>query len=197
MRAPIVSGFMIRMAVSLLAVGCLLCGSVEAGQRKGVELILEKHRISSSDAREITRNYRAVVAVGAAPARVEALVDGALAAGFKPDDLVRCLDIVAAAGLNGLPHDSLLAKVAEGVAKKVDADDVIDAVEHRALSLKRARQILSSVIYDVEGKDDIGLLIQAVGSAVERGIGERDILELLKDGGADAKKVLYQLDKMR
>jgi hypothetical protein len=190
-----------RFVTGCLAVavvfGFILSVSVEAAPKKGIEPILEKHRLSSSDSRDIARNYRAVVAIGAEPSRVESLVDGALSAGFDADELVRCLDLISAAGLNGLPHESLLAKMAEGVAKRVDADDVIDAVERRALSLKRARQLLSSVIYDLSGADGIGVLIQTVASAIDRGISERDIVAILKDEAADPKKVLYQLDKMR
>lgn len=197
MRTTVISRFAAGCLAVAMLFGFMLSVSVEAAPKKGIEPILEKHRLSASDARDIARNYRAVVAIGAEPNRVESLVDGALSAGFDADELVRCLDLISAAGLNGLPHESLLAKLAEGVAKRADADDVVDAIERRALSLKRARQLLSSVIYDLNGEDGIGVLIQTVASAIDRGISERDIVALLKEEAADPKKILYQLDKMR
>jgi hypothetical protein len=91
----------------------------------------------------------------------------------------------------------MLNKLSEGLAKGVRDQDLVEAVENRALSLKKARQILSVLIYGDKPLGELEMVLVAVSSALERGVGESSVENAFRQQGPDLKKIILQIEKMK
>jgi hypothetical protein len=178
---------------------CLPSGLSRAGTVNPAEIesLLGKYKLGGSVADEIVRAWRGAVNVGINGKRLEGLIGQALSSGMDAKHVIRAVTLLSNTALNGLPVNPVLNKLSEGLAKRVDQDDLIDAIEKRALSLKQARQLLSVLIYEDKPLGDMEFVIVAVGSALERGVDERKIEEIFRKEGPDLRKMVIEVESLR
>jgi hypothetical protein len=96
------------------------------------------------------------------------------------------LSIAAQLALEKLPVDGFVAKVEEGVSKRVSADRVVQVAERRALMLNKAKLILNALVLQGFKIDDRDELLPDLAAAFEAGRKPEEaqaiLLEALKSG---------------
>ncbi len=185
----------LMMALVIFAGGALL-QAAQVGT-SDIEALAKKHSLSRSDTDELTRAFRGAANVGVNPKRLESLMGQALANGMEVRYLVRALILATNTALDGLPVNPMLNKFNEGLAKKIEDRDIIDAMENRALSLKNARRFLSFLIYEDKPLGELEFVLVSVASAMERGVEERRIQTIFKEHGPDLKAVLSEVEDLK
>lgn len=190
----------LRISVILLLVVAFSGGAwlpaLKAGMSQ-LEEVLEKYELDRSDERRLLRSYRGAVNVGVDERRLEVIVLNALDSGMEIKYLDRAMVLTTNAVLDGLPAGPMLNKFSEGLAKRVDDDELVEALERRALSLKKARQILSVLIYEERPLGEIEFVIVAVASALERGVSAREVEKAFKEEGGNLRKFILEIEDMK
>ncbi len=161
-----------------------------------VEALAGKFRLSRSQEDDLLRAYRGAVNVGIASQRLEGLIAHALEDEVEVRYVVRALALVTNTALNGLPVSPVLNKLGEGLAKKVGGRELVEAVESRALSLKKARQIVSVLIYEENSLGELEMVLISAANALERGVDEDAIKEIFRQEGPDLKRVMAGIEKL-
>lgn len=105
---------------------------------------------------------------------------------FTAPLIARVLSISAQLQLEQLPLASVLAKVEEGVSKRVDPERIVQAAERRALGLAKAKVLINALVLQglqVEDRDELLLDVAAALEAGRSPEKAREILaEALKEG---------------
>ena len=91
----------------------------------------------------------------------------------------------------------MLSKLSEGLAKHADADDIVDALEKRALSMVEARKLLGDLIYEDKPLGELDLVLVAVAGALERGVDGREIMSTFRGGDLDLRKIVLEIERLR
>jgi hypothetical protein len=170
-----------RAAIGLAVVvslGVVRVPSVEGGSR-GVERLLEKQGVSSSDRAGIDRALKAADRAGFPERDAERLVEVCLEGEFPAAEVVRVLSLATQLTLQNLPTESFVAKIAEGVAKRVSPEKVLAAAERRALLLNQAQNLLNGILLEGSPVRDREELIPDVAEALEDGRSAGELRELL------------------
>lgn len=167
-------GLRLRGIVAALVGIALLAGasvSPAAGEtrNRALDRLLAKGMFS---AEEGARMHRAFAA--ARQARVDerdalTLVEACVEGEFDAAQTLRMLSIISQLALEKLPVEGFIAKVEEGVSKRVDADRVVQVAERRALMLNKARLILNSLVLQGFSVDDLDQLLPDLAAALEAG----------------------------
>jgi hypothetical protein len=161
-----------------------------------VEALARKNHLDRSETDDLLRAYRGAVNVGINAGRLEGLIGSALRADMDLKYLTRAIGLITSTALNGLPAGPMLNKFSEGLSKKAGGRDIIEALENRALSLKKARQILSVLIYGDKPLGELEMVIVAVSSALERGVDDQSIEEVFRKEGPDLKKIILEIENL-
>jgi hypothetical protein len=174
-----------KAAAALVAGLLLLSGGSLAWGRGGLrdlEKLLEKESISAPASKGILRAYQSALRVDIEGRDIFPLVESCLEEGFSASAIERVLSVAIQLQLSGLPLESYIDKVREGIAKRVPANRILQVAERTALSLKRAGNLLNQIViagHDVEDRDD---LLPAVAEALEAGKKEGEIREIIVRG---------------
>lgn len=84
----------------------------------------------------------AVLLIAPAPARADAPEEVRLRARLAPELAAQVIEVVHAAGAQGLPTAPLVARALEGASRQADAAAILQAVRRQALGLAAARRAL-------------------------------------------------------
>ncbi|MBI5017078.1 MAG: hypothetical protein HZB55_16525 [Deltaproteobacteria bacterium] len=134
------------------------------------------------DDEESRRIFRQSVALGIPEADLTDLVARCRGAGFTALELRRVLSLMVRAKLAGLPHDDLLNKLREGLAKRAPPDAIERAVESKAQSLRRAKSLVDALLTDGRATPDYGYALKVVADALEAGVAPVDVLRAVREG---------------
>lgn len=127
---------------------------------------------------------RQAVALGVPEAELTDLVRRCREAGFASVEVRRVLALVRKAKLAGLPHDDLLNKLREGLAKRAPPEAVERAVEGKAQSLRRAKTLVDLLLSEGCTAPNYVLALQCVADALEGGADPADVLRAVREGGS-------------
>jgi hypothetical protein len=186
-----------RIVIGVMVLLLVAGGAAAAPGEGRVGDLLLRQGVAEDAAGDLTRSHRGAVNAGLDDNRLEGMIRQSLQNGFDPAQISRLLVVLTEAAVNGLPVAPLFNKIGEGLAKHARDEDVVEAVEKRALAFARARKVVGAVIYDRGRGERPESLLVAVGMALERGVGEREIEDRLKGGATDLKKVILEVEKMR
>lgn len=132
---------------------------------------------------------------GPVPAGIDAgrwqrLVGQLNASGLAADAVGECLAPVQEAARQGLPPDAVLARIEEGLAKRVEAKALQEAGRQRLANLRRAAAVLGDTGYGSRNTRH-GDLMKSVALALESGISADTLSSVLALAGGD------QAERMR
>lgn len=110
-------------------------------------------------------------------------------AGFTAEEFSRLLTLVTRAKLAGLPHQQLLNKLDEGLAKRAMPGRVLRALEARARVLRDAKGVVDQLIVQGWLAPDYPLAVGLVADALGAGARPAQLLRTVRDGKPGAKGV--------
>ena len=166
----------------LLVAGALCLGS--SGPTGALQPAQSKARPfpgSPLEDEETQRMLRQSVALGIPEAELTELVKGCREAGFTSSEVRRVLNLMARAKLAGLPHDDLLNKLREGLAKKARPDAIEKAVEFKAQSLRAAKSLVDSLLAEGHEAPNYSLAVKVVADALEGGAAPSEVLQAVRE----------------
>ncbi|TAL18110.1 hypothetical protein EPN96_03065 [bacterium] len=144
--------------------------------------------------------YRQSIALGVPETELLTLAEACRDQGFTTAETRRVLGLIAKAKLSGLPHEDLLAKLREGLAKKAGAEAIDEALSAKAKTLKRSKDLVDSMIMEGWNVTDYNLAIKIVADAMDAGSTPQNILSVVRgdkkrpEGMPDVKKVFHPLE---
>jgi hypothetical protein len=109
---------------------------------------------------------------------VSQLKDG----GLSPESADPCLDPAREAARLGLPAESILTRLEEGLAKRAEPNALLEATRLRLLNLQKAASVLRQAGYENRSLPDIQLLNSAT-LALESGLPADTLLSVLTRAG--------------
>ena len=190
----------LRCAVVLGAAALLTALSLDfvgaETRNRGLQRLLERN-FTAEQSLQIERGYRAAQQAGLQERRILDLVETCVDADFEAPAVARILSLAAQLNLERLPVESFVAKIEEGIAKRVPPERVLQAAERRALMLNRARTIVNGAVlegFDLRDRDEI---LPDVAAALEAGVGAEAIRRILVDsleagdGVGDIRRKLF------
>lgn len=167
----------------LLAVAAVLLPSPRpSGAFQSVQAKTRPFSGNPSEDEETQRMLRQSVALGIPEAELTEAVKGCRDAGFTASEMRRILSLMTRAKLAGLPHDDLLNKLREGLAKKARPDAVEKAVEAKAQSLRAAKSLVDALLSEGHVAPNYGLAVKVVADALEGGAAPVDVLRAIREG---------------
>jgi predicted RNase H-like HicB family nuclease len=156
------------VAVVLLA-GSFAAPAVGGTNSRALERVLAKSMFSADEGARMQRAFAAARQAGVEERDALSLVETCVEGEFDASQALRMLSIAAQLALEKLPVEGFIAKVEEGVSKRVDADRVVQVAERRALSLNKAKLILNSLVLQGFKIDDRDELLPDLAAALEAG----------------------------
>ena len=182
----------------LAGVAVVLCGvllsdiSGAASRYRKLDRVLADTAFTDAQKASISRAYGSVVGAGGDRREALDLVKACLEGEFQARQVVRILSLTAQLELAGLPAEEFVHKVKEGVAKGIEGKKILEVAERRALSLRKATNLLNRLILDGYEIDDRELLLTAVAEALEEGKKEKQLRERIIRGlekGESARRI--------
>jgi len=182
----------------LAGAAVVLCGlllsdiSGAASRYRKLDRILADAAFTDGQKASISRAYGSVLGAGGDRREALDLVEACLEGEFRARQVVRILSLTAQMELAGLPAEEFVNKVKEGVAKGFEGEKIIEVAESRALSLRKATNLLNRIILDGYELDDRELLLAPVAEALEEGKKEKQIRERIIRGlekGESARRI--------
>jgi hypothetical protein len=172
--------------IPLTLCGVLVAGIVTglAGDRPGGEISAE--RGAPGEGGETARQA-AILEVP--EATLEELQRACREAGFTAEEFSRLMTLVTRAKLAGLPHQQLLNKLEEGLAKRAMPGRVLRALEARARVLRDAKGVVDQLIVQGWLAPDYPLAVGLVADALGAGARPAQLLRAVRDGRPGAKGV--------
>jgi hypothetical protein len=162
-----------RVPSALLGVALLagLFAAPVAGETKNraLERLVAKGMFSADEGARLQRAFASARQAGVEERDALSLVETCVEGEFDASQALRMLSIAAQLALEKLPVDGFIAKVEEGVSKRVSADRVVQVAERRALMLNKARLILNSLVLQGFSIDDRDELLPDLAAALEAG----------------------------
>jgi len=179
--------------VGILAVACVavlsgVFSGTAAGESRNrdLERLVAKGMYSAGDGAQIQKSFAAALNAGIRESDALSLVETCVDGEFDAAQTQRALSIATQLALEGLPIESYIAKIEEGVSKRAAPAAVVQVAERRALALNKARQILNALVLQGATIDDRDELLPDLASALEAGRSPEQaraiILEALKEG---------------
>ena len=141
----------------------------------GFALLLGPHaksgaaEVSGAQAQDADRLFRQSVTLGVPEAELADLVGACRRAGFMGEEIARLLALVERAELSGLPHDVLLNKLREGLAKQAPPETIQEALEDKARVLQKAKGVVDTLILEGRIVRDHDFAVKMVADALEAG----------------------------
>lgn len=139
--------------------------------------------------------YRQSVALGVPESELSMLVASCREQGYITAEIQRIVGLIAKAKLAGLPHEDLLAKFREGLAKRAGPESVDEAVSRKALTLRRSKDLVDSLLIEGWSATDYSLAIKMVADSLDAGFSSQKIISVLNgdiqkpEGMPELKKV--------
>lgn len=176
-----------RWMIPAVLVGIVLAFGAAAGSALGetrsraLERVVSKGMFDANDSARLQRAFSAALKAGVAERDALTLVEACVEGEFETAHALRLLSIVSQLALEHLPIDGFIAKIEEGVSKRVSPDLVVQAAERRALMLTKARLILNSLVLQGVGIEDPDDLLPDLAAALEAGRTPEDARAILTE----------------
>lgn len=175
-----------RFIPVVLAVVCLLAGpfdgaSAGESRNRALERVLAGGVFSAAEGARIQRSFASAVQAGVEEREALSIVESCVDGEFDVAQTQRVLSIAAQLALEHLPVESYLAKIEEGVSKRVSPERVVQAAERRGLALNKARLILNGLVLDGVSVEDRDELLPDLAAALEAGRPEREAREIVTE----------------
>jgi hypothetical protein len=126
--------------------------------------------------------FRQSVALGVPEGELTALIDKCREQGFTTAEVQRLLALIAKAKLAGLPHDDLLRKLREGLAKNAGPEVVDAALQAKAQTLRRAKTVVDTLLLDEWSAPSYELAVKITADALDYGASVQTILSVVREG---------------
>lgn len=181
------------MRASLLRIPAVLVGialalgafdgtaAAAARSNRALERVIAKGMFSADEGARLQRSFAAALQAGVEERDALNLVEACVSGEFDAPQAMRLLSIVAQLALEHLPIEGFIAKVEEGVSKRIPADRVVQAAERRSLMLNKARQILNALVLQGLAIDDRDELLSDLAAALEAGRTPDEAGEILSE----------------
>jgi len=171
----------------------LLAGSFAApaaGEttNRALERVVARGRFSPDEGTRMQRAFSAARQAGVGEREALTLVGSCVEGQFDAAQALRMLSIAAQLALEKLPVDGFIAKVGEGVSKRVPADRVVQVAERRALMLNNARLILNALVLQGLSVDARDELLPDLAAALEAGRNPDEARTILTDALRDGER---------
>jgi len=128
--------------------------------------------------------------LGVPTAKLAQLRDDCRVAGFTSEEFARLLALVTRAKLTGLPHQQLLTKLGEGLAKGALPERILRALEIRARFLRDAKEeVVDPLIVQGWRARDYPLAVGLVADALGAGASAAELVRSVRHNGPCASKV--------
>lgn len=168
----------ILVGIALLA-GAFAAPVAGETKNRALERLVAKAMFSADEGARMQRAFAAARQAGVEEREALSLVEACIDGEFDAPQALRMLSIASQLALEKLPVEGFIAKVEEGVSKRVDADRVVQVAEHRALMLNKARLILNSLVLQGFSIDDRDELLPDLAAALEAGRSPDDARAIL------------------
>jgi hypothetical protein len=169
------------LALVALALGAFEGTAAGETRNRALERVLAKGMYSADEGARLQRSFAAALQAGVEERDGLNLVEVCVEGEFDGAQTTRMLSIVAQLALEHLPIDGFIAKVEEGVSKRVDPDRVVQAAERRGLMLNKAKLILNSLVLQGLAIDDRDELLADLAAALEAGRAPAEAAAILAD----------------
>jgi len=161
----------ISSALAGIAVLAVVFAAPAAGQttNRALERIIARGMFSADEGMRLQRAFAAARQARVGERDALTLVETCVEGEFDAPRTLRMLSIAAQLALEGLPIEGFIAKVEEGVSKRVPADRVVQVAERRALMLNKAKLTLNALVLQGLAIDDRDELLSDLAAALEAG----------------------------
>ncbi|MDF1553176.1 MAG: hypothetical protein P1P84_08950, partial [Deferrisomatales bacterium] len=132
---------------------------------------------------------RQAALLGVAEAKLRDLQRACREAGFTAEEFSRLMTLVTRAKLAGLPHQQLLSKLDEGLAKRAMPERVLGALEAKARRLGDAKGVVDQLIVQGWLAPDYPMAVGLVADALGAGASPAELVRAVRDGRAGAQGV--------
>lgn len=129
--------------------------------------------------------FKESVALGVPEQDLVDLVATCREQGFTSSEIQRVLALVAKAKLAGLPHEALLDKLREGLAKRAEPEAIDAALSAKAQTLRRAKSVVDDLLMEGWVAVDYAIAIQITAEALETHHRPQKIMAVVR---GDAKR---------
>ena len=173
--------------LNAVLLGIVLTLGAFAGQVAGetrnraLERLVSKGMFSADEGARLQRAFAAALQAGVAERDALTLVEACVEGEFDAPQALRMLSIISQLALEHLPVDGFIAKVEDGVSKRVAPDRVVQAAERRGLMLNKAKQILNTLILQGFVIDDRDELLADLAEALEAGRSPSEAEAIISD----------------
>ena len=106
----------------------------------------------------------------------------------------KSLDLILEAQTEGLPIKSLLNKIEEGLAKKVESDKIFSVVDNELKNLQAASNILQQIEYSSE-TENYEEIVGKLADSLEGGLSQ-DYLSAVVERGAEENKSIEEISEV-
>jgi len=103
----------------------------------------------------------------------------------------KSLDLILEAQTEGLPIESLLNKIEEGLAKKVESDKIFSVVDDELKNLQAASNILQQIEYSSE-TENYEEILEKLADSLEDGLSQ-DYLSAVVESGVEENKNIEEI----
>jgi hypothetical protein len=168
----------------LLVAVAFATGRVEAASAAEPELRAEtkgKPRLDDKDTKRLWA-FKESVALGVPEDELAELVAACRAQGMASAEIQRLLGLIAKAKLAGLPHEDLLLKLKEGLAKGASPELIDAALAGKAQTLRRAKTLVDNLLMEGYAAEDYNLAIKMVADALDAGLSPQQVLTMVRGG---------------
>jgi hypothetical protein len=157
-------------------------------RNRALERILAKGAYSGEEVARVQRSFAAAVQARVGERDALSLVEACVAGEFDASQTLRMLSVASQLALEGLPVEGFIAKVEEGVSKRVSPDLVAQAAERRALMFNKSKQILNALVLQGFSIDDRDELLPDLAEALEAGRAPEEARAILSDALRDGDR---------
>jgi len=165
----------------VLALGAFAGTATGESRNRALERVISTGLFSADEGTRLQRAFSAAHQAGVEEHDALKLVEVCVSGEFDASQTMRMLSIAAQLALEHLPVDGFIAKVEEGVSKRVAPDRVVQAAERRGLMLNKAKQILNTLILQGFVIDDRDELLADLAEALEAGRSPSEAEAIISD----------------
>ena len=153
----------------VLALGAFAGTATGESRNRALERVISTGLFSADEGTRLQRAFSAAHQAGVEEHDALKLVEVCVSGEFDASQTMRMLSIAAQLALEHLPVDGFIAKVEEGISKRVSPDRVVQAAERRGLMLNQAKLLLNSLVLQGFSADDRDELLPDLAAALEAG----------------------------
>ena len=122
------------------------------------------------------------------------IIEGHLNNSINAYSVKKSLDLILVAQTEGLPLESLINKIEEGLAKKVESDKIFSVVDTKLKNLQVASNVLQQIEYDPEA-ENYEEIVEKLADSLEDGLSQ-DYLSAVVERGVEEDKSIEEITEV-